>query len=254
VSQPQSTLRSLLPRPRNAAACAIAIVLAITLDRTAYQLLAITDPSRLTLIESKDWYRTLRVAGYLGTWLIVAALFWTHDTAATRKHLKPTPATQNATSPDGWWRRGIFPLAAALLAGAAAEALKPLVGRYRPNATPPNTDPIEGTHVFAPFADRLAAFSQNDLGMASSHAAVAFAAAAAVGLMLPLTRPILYALAAGCAMTRIIAGAHFLSDTAVAAILGIAAAHLLWKLDTKGRYQRQQARNTPTPSTQATQP
>lgn len=249
---------SLLPRPRNAAISAIAITIAFLLDTTTYNHLAITDPSRLALIESKDWYRTLRIAGYLGTWLIIAALFWTIDAAALRNknhnHHQPQP---NPNTPDGWWRRGIFPIAAALLAGAAAEALKPLIGRYRPNATPTNADPIEGSHVFAPLAERFTAFSQNDLGMASSHAAVAFAAAAAVGLMLPPARPVLYALAAGCAMTRIIAGAHFLSDTTVAAILGVASAHILWKLDTKGRYQRQQAKLTTTqnpPRTQAQTP
>jgi membrane-associated phospholipid phosphatase len=65
--------------------------------------------------------------------------------------------------------------------------------------------------------------------MASSHVGVAFGALAMLALLFPRTRPVCFALAAGCALSRVLAGAHFLSDVTVAAVLGIATAALLWR-------------------------
>jgi membrane-associated phospholipid phosphatase len=38
-----------------------------------------------------------------------------------------------------------------------------------------------------------------------------------------------YALAAGCAATRVLALGHFLSDTVVAAVLGVMVGQWVWK-------------------------
>ena len=45
----------------------------------------------------------------------------------------------------------------------------------------------------------------------------------------PRARWLWYALAAGCALTRVLARAHFLSDVTLAAIIGWAVAALLWR-------------------------
>jgi membrane-associated phospholipid phosphatase len=45
----------------------------------------------------------------------------------------------------------------------------------------------------------------------------------------PRARGLWYALAAGCAATRVLALGHFLSDTVVAAVLGVMVGQWVWK-------------------------
>ena len=68
--------------------------------------------------------------------------------------------------------------------------------------------------------------------MPSSHTLVAFAGATAMARLFPRAWWLWYLLAAGCALTRVMAVAHFLSDTIVAALLGYAVGDLLsrWML------------------------
>jgi membrane-associated phospholipid phosphatase len=70
--------------------------------------------------------------------------------------------------------------------------------------------------------------STSGLALPSSHALVAFAAAAMLARLYPRARWLWYALAAGCALTRVLARAHFLSDVTLAAIIGWAVAAVLW--------------------------
>jgi undecaprenyl-diphosphatase len=60
--------------------------------------------------------------------------------------------------------------------------------------------------------------------MPSSHALVAFAGAAALARLFPRATPIWYALAVGCGITRLLSGAHFLSDVVVGALIGVSVA------------------------------
>jgi len=108
----------------------------------------------------------------------------------------------------------------AAVGGGLAELTKILVRRLRPSAE-------AGAYAFRAWSDRP--FSTSGLGMASSHAGVAFGALAMLGLLFPRARPACYLLAAGCALSRVAAGAHFLSDVTVGAVLGMAAAGLLWR-------------------------
>jgi membrane-associated phospholipid phosphatase len=50
-----------------------------------------------------------------------------------------------------------------------------------------------------------------------------------LALLFPRGRPVWFALGVGCAYSRLAAGAHFLSDVTVAAILGIMTAGILWR-------------------------
>jgi membrane-associated phospholipid phosphatase len=65
------------------------------------------------------------------------------------------------------------------------------------------------------------------LGLPSSHAAVAFAAGFMVWFVYPRAGPVALAVAAGCGLTRMLAGAHFGTDVFVAGVVGYAIARLL---------------------------
>ena len=170
-----------------------AVLAAHLLDASAWR--ALRDPR----IYEKDLGRLLRVMGYLPTWLIVAVALWTHDRATpTRRAL-------------GWGWRGGLVLLAPTLGGALAEVLKMLARRLRPA-------PDVFGYAFRPFSEDF--FSTRGLGLPSSHTMVAFAAAAAMSRLFPRSWGLWYVLATGCAATRIMAGAHFLSDTVVAAMAG----------------------------------
>jgi membrane-associated phospholipid phosphatase len=162
------------------------IVLAHLLDGWAYQNI------RVDNIYSRDWGRLLRVLGFLPLWFVAALALW----------LEQRP------------RAGKRPLMLVLspgLAGLAAEILKLLLRRERPNAH-------DGLYHFRPFTERT--FSTGGLALPSSHALVAFGAAAILSRIFPRAWPVWWALAWGCGLSRVAAGAHFLSDIVVAAIVG----------------------------------
>jgi len=144
-------------------------------------------------IEHHDWYRSLRIQGFLGTWIAVAIAFFLVD-----RH----------------WRRGGSVFLAPLASAAAAELLKLIIGRSRPTE---NGQLLEGWYHFRPLFDGFR--DGHNLGMPSSHTAVAFAGAIAVSCHIPRLTPLMIALAVGCAYSRVASGAHFPTDVYVAAIL-----------------------------------
>jgi membrane-associated phospholipid phosphatase len=64
--------------------------------------------------------------------------------------------------------------------------------------------------------------------MPSSHTMVAFAAATALARIFPAARWIWYTLAAGCAATRVLDRAHFVSDISLGALLGWSIGWGVW--------------------------
>jgi membrane-associated phospholipid phosphatase len=152
-------------------------------------------------VNDKDWGRLLRSMGYVPTWLIIAAGFWLQDRGAR-----------------SWgWRGGIVVLAPAL-AGGIAELLKIVVRRQRPS-------PDDFGYLWRPFSEDL--WSTRGLGIPSSHVAVAFAGAAVLTRIFPRAWWLWYVLATGCAVTRVLAMGHFLSDVVAAALLGYVVGVLL---------------------------
>lgn len=156
-----------------------------------------------------DLGRLLRILGFLPTWILLAAALVMTDW--------PLRAANGAWAA---WRRGLLVVGSATLSGAVAEVLKILIRRQRPGAE-------AGQYVFRAWSDRT--FSTAGLGMPSSHVVVAFGAFAMLVRLFPRARPVWYLLAAGCAMSRVAAHAHFLSDVTAAAVLGIVVAELLWR-------------------------
>lgn len=171
-----------------------AFIAASVLDHWAYFFFKSGDTAR---VEGRDWYRLLRVMGYLPTWLIVALAAWL---------LSKKEAIAARVS------MALSILAGATLSGAAAELLKLIIARERPG--------LDGRYYFRGL---LAGFSDGgNLGFPSSHAAVAFGGAIALTLARPALGPLAIMLAAGCAWTRLLSGDHFLSDVTGAAMLAYA--------------------------------
>jgi membrane-associated phospholipid phosphatase len=160
-------------------------------------------------IYERGWGRMLRGAGYLPLWGLVALAFVLHDWVPRVRR------TWRGAS-----RRGLLLFWSPALAGAAAEALKLAFRRERPGLT-------DGSYVLRPWSDRP--WSTTDLGLPSSEAAVAFAAAAVLARLFPEARALWYGLALGCALTRVASGAHFLSDVVVGAVVGYVVTWLLWR-------------------------
>lgn len=182
----------------------VGLALCTLIDRSAFHAVrvqgqAVDGREALAKMEGQDWYRLLRVVGYWPTW----------GAAALALGFVPR------------LRRGAIALAISSGAsGLAAELLKLIVGRQRPI----NNGVGEGEYVFKPF---LSGFRDgSNLGMPSSHAAVAFGAAFAVLFLWRGPGLVVLVLAAGCGLTRMLAGAHFLSDVFVGAALGYACARL----------------------------
>ncbi|HEU5217144.1 MAG TPA: phosphatase PAP2 family protein [Gemmatimonadales bacterium] len=154
-------------------------------------------------IYDRDWGRLFRVFGSLVLWAPLALVVWLEGRAR-----EPRSAT-----------RAWLLLLGPLLSGGVAEVLKMLFRRERPGLH-------EGASVFRSFSNHP--FSTAALGMPSSHAMVAFGGAAVLARVFPRTSIVVYALAAGCAATRVLARAHFLSDVVVGALAGWAVGALLW--------------------------
>ncbi len=170
----------------------LAVVVAHLADPWAWENLRHAD------VYERDWGRALRVVGYLPLWLALALALWLHTGHRSRAiWLALTPA----------------------LGGLLAEVVKLLVRRERPNLH-------DGEYFFRPFAEQL--MSSKALAVPSSHALVAFAAAWLLCRFYPRAWPVWTFLAAGCALTRVLAGAHFLSDVVIAAVLAWLLVEWIW--------------------------
>ncbi|MEM7623572.1 MAG: phosphatase PAP2 family protein [Planctomycetota bacterium] len=197
-------------------------------------------------IEGEDWYQVLRQLGYMPTWIIVALLLYLVDRNAPPPHLITGPLTSPVSGPRPWkpsqprrpahHRAGLL-LLSATLAGLAAETLKAVCRRYRPEAA-------DGHYLFDPWLTAtgtdalglghmlglgIAPDVETGFGLPSGHTAVAFGACAMLGMLIPPIKVPLLLLAAGCGFSRMLAGAHYSTDVLVGAVLGIAVAGVLFK-------------------------
>ena len=187
---------------RFALAAALAILAAHLLDRWAYVHLALPG------FGGSDLGRMLRVMGFLPLWGTAAAALVLHDRPPRAVDLRAGLA------------RGLLLLASAAAGGVAAEVLKLVFRRERPRAH-------AGEYVFRAWTERP--FHSGGLALPSSHTLVAFGAAAMLARLFPRARWVWYALAAGCGLSRVAAGAHFLSDVVVSGVVGVLVAEGIWR-------------------------
>lgn len=170
----------------------IGVFIALTLLDKPLAHLFLFDASRD--IGRFDWYKFLRVMGYLGTWIAIGSIFILHD---LNRH------------------RGAAIIMAPLFAGLLSEGIKLSVARERP---------VDGTtlqdgwyHFREPFSGFINA---ENLGFPSSHTAVAFAGCLILASFVPRAKGLLLIFAIGCGVTRLLTGAHFASDVFVGALIG----------------------------------
>ena len=187
-----------LPPTRLILAAILAVASSFMLDRWAY------DHVVYARVYDQDWGRLLRVLGFLPTWGIAALALWMHE-RGIMAHAK---------------RRALLLVASPAVSGIAGELLKLVFRRERPQAH-------DGAYYFRPFTERP--FSTSGLALPSSHTIVAFGAAAMLAYLFPRARWLWFALAAGCAVSRLLARAHFLSDTVVAGLVALTTTALLWR-------------------------
>jgi membrane-associated phospholipid phosphatase len=195
-------VRRLGPELRFAATLILLFLIAQSVDQWIFQ--HFTDRE----IYGRAWGRMLRLAGYVPLWAIVALALVLHDWVP-----RQLPTLPRAS------RRGLLLFWSAALGGIIAELLKIVFRRERPGLT-------DGAHVFRSWSDQP--FSTARLGLPSSEVAVAFAAATALARLFPEAWLLWYALAVGCAFTRVASGAHFMSDVLLAALVGYASALIVW--------------------------
>jgi membrane-associated phospholipid phosphatase len=157
-------------------------------------------------IYGEDWGRLLRVVGYLPLWFAAAIALALHE------------------GKERGYTRALLLGAAPALSGIAGELMKLLFRRERPGAH-------DGHYFLRPFSERT--FSTSGLALPSSHAIVAFGAAAILSRLFPRAWPVWWALAWGCGLSRIAAGAHFFSDVVVAAVGAWVVVDILSRAATK---------------------
>lgn len=186
------------------AAC-VALAIASLLDRPVWRTVSELPGSFIT----GDWHRALRSMGFLPVWLVLSF-------AMALINSQSVNGTSNLRLALRW---PLLLSAAVLCAGGLGEILKVLIRRERPLLT-------GGEYVWRSFTDRP--LEGGELGMPSTHATVAFAAAWMLCRLYPRAAPVWLALATGCAVTRVLDGAHFLSDTVLAAAVAFFVVRQLW--------------------------
>ncbi|MEO0483329.1 MAG: phosphatase PAP2 family protein [Planctomycetota bacterium] len=192
-----------------------AMIAATAIDRPVYWVLRRVLEIEKPDVEGEDWWEFLRAFGYLPTWVFIAGTVLLFD----RLHADPR-------RPNRAFTRASVILLAPVLSGLAAEVLKVLFARERP-------DGHGGWYHFRPIFSSL--FDSGGLGLPSSHTAVAFGGAWATALLFPFARPALLVGAIGCAASRVLAHAHFVSDCVLAAIVAMVIARALFEATNEGR-------------------
>ena len=160
--------------------------------------------------ETEDWYSMLRIVGSLWTWIVLSLALLLLDRTL---------------------RRALPVLVTPLIAGLGAELLKLIFARERPVDGGVIQDGFY--HFRVPFSGFI---DGSNLGLPSSHTAVAFGGMTVLALMKPRLAPLCILLALGCGLSRMLTGAHFASDVLLGAIVGILAAR--WIMSSESRSDR----------------
>lgn len=184
------------------AACVLLLLVSL-LDRWAAHFFLSGDAK----LKARDWYQMFRQTGFWPTWILLG----------TAVAIGLRTRSRHPSAPTHGPGAGILLIASSGLSGLAAELLKLIVGRMRPGPY--------GIYQFKPFLHGF--IDGSNLGMASSHTAVAFGGAFMVLRLFPAAAPVALFAAAGCALTRLLSGAHFLSDVTVGVMLAYAVSAAL---------------------------
>ena len=196
---------------RQAAILAVIFLLLHLLDKPLYLLIESRGLGHdgKERIEGKDWYDLLHITGSLLTWAVICSAIVLHDRRVVFAR-------------KAWrvYRRGVLIFASAVAGGIVTELGKVLIARERPSNH-------GGDYHFRPIFSSL--LDSGGLGLPSSHAGVAFGGAAMLAMFMPGAGVIAMALAVGCAISRMLTSAHFLTDVFLGAVLAMWTAKLLYR-------------------------
>lgn len=167
-------------------------------------------------VEQSQFYQMFRLVGFMPTWLAIAI----GVDLVRRRRARDGAIGALDGAIRGEDRGAVLPgmVACLLVAGVLVEVLKALIGRERPNQH-------DGSWVFKPL---LGGFTDgSNLSTPSSHAAIALAGAFAIARLRPGSGMVAIPLAIGCAGTRVLMGAHFLSDVVLSGVLAWAVVEII---------------------------
>ncbi len=170
-------------------------MLAMTYDKPVYDMYKSIDTG------DRDWHRMFRVCGYLPVWLLMAGAYAMIEWPKV-----------NVVGFLRAMTRPLILIVPVLISAGVVEVLKLVFRRERPNMH-------DGEYVWRSFLDRPLA--GGGLGLPSSHAAIAFTAGLCLCWLFPRAWAVWLFLAIGCAATRVINHAHFVSDVYVSALLAV---------------------------------
>jgi hypothetical protein len=192
------------------------------LDQWAYQTLA--RPTWTEVYARKDWAMFFRTVGYVPLWLVVAGMIAIGQYLASAH--RPVPDTRpvllrSRVRPLLPPQAGVLLMTSCLLTGLACEVMQIVTLRHRPSWI------NQGTYMFDWVLDEKIRGSSH--GLASSHAGVIFGIAWMFHKFHPALGFPMLALACACSLTRMYAGAHFLSDCVAAAVAAWIISDLLYR-------------------------
>ncbi len=121
---------------------------------------------------------------------------------------------------DDWMRRSLFIFAAVASSGIVTDLIKWLAGRWRPKAY--FTDQFYGFDLFG--------WGYEQTSFPSGHATTIWACGAALAILFPRWRLLWYVLAILVSMSRVIVGAHYLSDVLAGAYVAVMTVLVLVRL------------------------
>ena len=177
-----------------AAVFGLFLVAAVLFDATLARWASTASPA---LVRFGTRVSSLGLSGYM---LAISGVLVLASWVARRRGVARLFGTDAADLAD----RAAFFFVAVAGTGILAQVVKHLVGRARPKLF----EAFGAFHFAGPTGSRftLASFP-------SGHATTAFAAALALGLMVPRARPFLFAAAVAIAASRVLIGAHYPSES-----------------------------------------
>ena len=127
------------------------------------------------------------------------------------------------------WRAGGLVCLAALVSGMNS-IIKWTAGRLRPFKAKGHPDELF-PFQFDPFIGGISGlFNVGNVCFPSGHAALAFATAQMLAMLIPRWRWLFYAGASLVGLERVLENAHWVSDVVAAALLGVVGAKIVWWL------------------------
>lgn len=204
-----------LPNVSNTAALALALVAAILLDAPIVRLVAHL-PAGLTRT-----FRLITECGTAGYIYVLCAVVAAAATFLASRFARAHDRAALRVCAD----RAVFVFIVILVSGLLAQGLKHILARARPKLI----DTAGPYHFdFLSLKASLASFP-------SGHATTAFAAATALGLFWRSARPWLLVAASLVALSRIVLGAHYVSDVAAGGLLGMLSTAALGRMFARRR-------------------